>query len=97
MLESLGGASPVASGSSAIAINWVLKDTVGESLKLIFIKKFASSFDSHPKTWKSFGMYFRAERRGGLFFGWRFTPTLYDYCSFILVFLVSSNYLVLIF
>jgi hypothetical protein len=54
MLESLGGASPVASGSSAIAINWVLKDTVGEGLKLLFIKKFASSFDSHPKTWYFF-------------------------------------------
>lgn len=30
----------------------VLKDGIGEFGKLFFIKRFASSFDSHPKTWK---------------------------------------------
>lgn len=30
----------------------VLKDGIGEIGKLFFIKRYASSFDSHPKTWK---------------------------------------------
>jgi hypothetical protein len=38
-----------------VAINWVLKDTLGEALKLSFIQRFAHSFDSHPKGWKAFG------------------------------------------
>lgn len=32
--------------------NRVLKDGIGEIGKLFFIKRYASSFDSHPKTWK---------------------------------------------
>ncbi|KAI9312506.1 vitamin B6 photo-protection and homoeostasis-domain-containing protein [Dichotomocladium elegans] len=51
MLASLGlGAAEAAGG--AVAIQWVLKDGIGEFGKLFFIKQFASSFDSHPKTWK---------------------------------------------
>lgn len=56
MLSSLGlSASPATSGTTAVAINWVLKDIVGEVLKLGFIQQFAQSFDSHPKSWKLVG------------------------------------------
>ncbi|KAJ3226511.1 snoRNP complex protein nop56 [Chytriomyces hyalinus] len=54
MLESLGIASPAATGG-AVAIQWVLKDQFGELGKLIFINRFAKSLDSHPKTWKFIG------------------------------------------
>ncbi|RHZ82355.1 hypothetical protein Glove_109g127 [Diversispora epigaea] len=51
MLSSLGlGHAEAAAG--AVAIQWVLKDGFGEIGKLFFIKRFAYSFDSHPKTWK---------------------------------------------
>ncbi|CAG8458108.1 14465_t:CDS:10 [Acaulospora morrowiae] len=51
MLSSLGlGQMEAAAG--AVAIQWVLKDGFGEIGKLFFIKRFAYSFDSHPKTWK---------------------------------------------
>nr|CAG8569294.1 15749_t:CDS:10 [Entrophospora candida] len=51
MLSSLGlGHAEAAVG--AVAIQWVLKDGFGEIGKLFFIKRFAYSFDSHPKTWK---------------------------------------------
>ncbi|ORZ10783.1 vitamin B6 photo-protection and homoeostasis-domain-containing protein [Absidia repens] len=54
MLGSLGlGAAEAAGG--AVAIQWVLKDGIGEVGKLFFIKRYASSFDSHPKTWKIVG------------------------------------------
>jgi hypothetical protein len=51
MLASLGLGEAEAAGG-AVAIQWVLKDGIGEIGKLFFIKRFASSFDSHPKTWK---------------------------------------------
>ncbi|KAI8971781.1 vitamin B6 photo-protection and homoeostasis-domain-containing protein [Mycotypha africana] len=51
MLASLGLGTVEATGG-AVAIQWVLKDGIGEIGKLFFIKKYASSFDSHPKTWK---------------------------------------------
>ncbi|KAL1936012.1 hypothetical protein VTP01DRAFT_146 [Rhizomucor pusillus] len=51
MLSSLGLGDAEAAGG-AVAIQWVLKDGIGEFGKLFFIKRFASSFDSHPKTWK---------------------------------------------
>ncbi|RCI04355.1 hypothetical protein CU098_001233, partial [Rhizopus stolonifer] len=51
MLASLGLGTIEATGG-AVAIQWVLKDGIGEIGKLFFIKKYASSFDSHPKTWK---------------------------------------------
>ncbi|KAM3586760.1 hypothetical protein VKS41_001817 [Umbelopsis sp. WA50703] len=51
MLASLGLGEAEAAGG-AVAIQWVLKDGIGEVGKLFFIKRFASSFDSHPKTWK---------------------------------------------
>ncbi|KAJ8659509.1 hypothetical protein O0I10_004874 [Lichtheimia ornata] len=51
MLASLGLGEAEAAGG-AVAIQWVLKDGIGEFGKLFFIKRFASSFDSHPKTWK---------------------------------------------
>ncbi|KAJ3277672.1 hypothetical protein HDU76_010255 [Blyttiomyces sp. JEL0837] len=54
MLESLGLSSPAAAGG-AVAIQWVLKDWIGEIGKLFFIQRFARSFDSHPKTWKLIG------------------------------------------
>ena len=56
MLSSIGVSNSSAeAGVSAVAINWVLKDTIGETLKLVFIQRFAKSFDSHPKSWKLFG------------------------------------------
>ena len=55
MLSSVGVNNPSLAGTSAIAINWVLKDTLGEIMKLGFIQRFAQSFDSHPKTWKLVG------------------------------------------
>ncbi|KAJ3291385.1 hypothetical protein HDU79_002452 [Rhizoclosmatium sp. JEL0117] len=55
MLESLGIASSAASTGAAVAIQWVLKDQIGELGKLIFINRFAKSLDSHPKTWKFIG------------------------------------------
>jgi hypothetical protein len=51
MLASLGLGTAEATGG-AVAIQWVLKDGIGEVGKLFFIKRYASSFDSHPKTWK---------------------------------------------
>ncbi|KAL1924504.1 uncharacterized protein VTP21DRAFT_4158 [Calcarisporiella thermophila] len=51
MLASLGLGEEAATGG-AVAIQWVLKDGFGEVGKLFFIKRFAFSFDSHPKTWK---------------------------------------------
>lgn len=51
MLASLGLGTVEATGG-AVAIQWVLKDGIGEFGKLFFIKRYASSFDSHPKTWK---------------------------------------------
>ncbi|KAG1071290.1 hypothetical protein G6F42_026039 [Rhizopus arrhizus] len=51
MLASLGLGTIEATGG-AVAIQWVLKDGIGEIGKLFFIKRYASSFDSHPKTWK---------------------------------------------
>ncbi|KAI7898606.1 vitamin B6 photo-protection and homoeostasis-domain-containing protein [Cokeromyces recurvatus] len=51
MLASLGLGAVEATGG-AVAIQWVLKDGIGEIGKLFFIKRYASSFDSHPKTWK---------------------------------------------
>lgn len=39
-------------------MNRVLKDGIGEFGKLFFIKRFASSFDSHPKTWKMVSDFF---------------------------------------
>ncbi|CAG8515759.1 6942_t:CDS:2 [Diversispora eburnea] len=56
MLSSLGlGHAEAAAG--AVAIQWVLKDGFGEIGKLFFIKRFAYSFDSHPKTWKMVGYF----------------------------------------
>ncbi|KAJ3100176.1 hypothetical protein HDU97_002457 [Phlyctochytrium planicorne] len=56
MLESLGvSTSPAAAGGTAVAIQWVMKDGLGEIGKLFFIQRFARSFDSHPKTWKLVG------------------------------------------
>ena len=55
MLESLGVSSTVASTAGAVAIQWVLKDGIAEMGKLLFIKRYARSFDSHPKTWKAVG------------------------------------------
>lgn len=51
MLATLGLGAVEATGG-AVAIQWVLKDGIGEVGKLFFIKRYASSFDSHPKTWK---------------------------------------------
>ena len=51
MLATLGLSAVEATGG-AVAIQWVLKDGIGEIGKLFFIKRYASSFDSHPKTWK---------------------------------------------
>jgi hypothetical protein len=33
----------------------VLKDGIAEIGKLLLIKRYARSFDSHPKTWKAIG------------------------------------------
>ena len=33
----------------------MLKDGIAEVGKLLFIKRYARSFDSHPKTWKAVG------------------------------------------
>lgn len=54
MLESLG-LSAGAATAGAVAIQWVLKDGIAEVGKLMFIKKYARSFDSHPKSWKAVG------------------------------------------
>ena len=54
MLESLG-LTKAASAAGAVAIQWVLKDGIAEIGKLLFIKQFARSFDSHPKSWKAVG------------------------------------------
>ncbi|KAI3636536.1 hypothetical protein MIR68_005420 [Amoeboaphelidium protococcarum] len=54
MLESLG-ISKAASTAGAVAIQWVLKDGIAEMGKLLFIKRYARSFDSHPRTWKAIG------------------------------------------
>ncbi|KAJ3213676.1 hypothetical protein HDU67_002597 [Dinochytrium kinnereticum] len=55
MLESLGVSNDAARTGGAVAIQWVLKDGLGEIGKLFFIQKFSGSFDSHPKTWKLVG------------------------------------------
>ncbi|KAJ1562520.1 hypothetical protein HK405_011139 [Cladochytrium tenue] len=61
MLASLGLADAAAStsvsdaataGTVAVGIRRVLKDGFGEIGKLFVIRRFAGSFDSHPKTWK---------------------------------------------
>ncbi|EIE85406.1 hypothetical protein RO3G_10116 [Rhizopus delemar RA 99-880] len=57
MLASLGLGTVEATGG-AVAIQWVLKDGIGEIGKLFFIKKYASTFDSHPKTWKFVSFFF---------------------------------------
>ncbi|TPX56246.1 hypothetical protein SpCBS45565_g08445 [Spizellomyces sp. 'palustris'] len=54
MLSSIGVGSPAAT-TGAVAIQWVLKDGIGEIGKLFFIQRFSRSFDSHPKTWKLVG------------------------------------------
>lgn len=54
MLASLGVGHDAAL-AGAVAIQWVLKDGLGELGKLFFIKRFAYSFDSHPKTWYMVG------------------------------------------
>jgi hypothetical protein len=54
MLSSLGLAQPEAV-AGAVAIQWILKDGIAEMGKLLFIKRYAASFDSHPKTWKAIG------------------------------------------
>ncbi|TPX58457.1 hypothetical protein PhCBS80983_g03140 [Powellomyces hirtus] len=54
MLSSIGVGSTAAAGG-AVAIQWILKDGIGEIGKLFFIERFARSFDSHPKTWKLVG------------------------------------------
>ncbi|KAJ3183032.1 hypothetical protein HDU87_007454 [Geranomyces variabilis] len=54
MLSSIGVGSTAAAGG-AVAIQWILKDGIGEIGKLFFIQRFARSFDSHPKTWKMIG------------------------------------------
>ncbi|KAI9017313.1 vitamin B6 photo-protection and homoeostasis-domain-containing protein [Gaertneriomyces semiglobifer] len=55
MLESIGVGSTAAAAGTAVAVQWVLKDGIGEVGKLFFIQQFARSFDSHPKTWKLIG------------------------------------------
>ncbi|KAI8824199.1 vitamin B6 photo-protection and homoeostasis-domain-containing protein [Fimicolochytrium jonesii] len=55
MLASIGIGSTAAAAGTAVAVQWVLKDGIGEIGKLFFIQRFARSFDSHPKTWKFVG------------------------------------------
>lgn len=55
MLTSVGVSSTAAAAGGAVAVQWVLKDGIGEIGKLFFIQRFAHSFDSHPKTWKLIG------------------------------------------
>ncbi|KAI8852148.1 vitamin B6 photo-protection and homoeostasis-domain-containing protein [Chytridium lagenaria] len=47
--------SAASATGTAVAIQWVLKDGLGEIGKLFLIQRFAGSFDSHPKTWKIIG------------------------------------------
>lgn len=54
MLVTLGLSNSTAS-AGAVAIQWVLKDGIAEIGKLLFIQKFARSFDSHPKSYKAAG------------------------------------------
>lgn len=54
MLASLGLNVAEATGG-AVAIQWVLKDGFGEIGKMLFIRRFSNSLDSHPKTWKLAG------------------------------------------
>ncbi|KAJ3113057.1 hypothetical protein HDU96_003835 [Phlyctochytrium bullatum] len=56
MLSTLGcEANAAANAGGALGIRWMLKDGIGEVAKLLFIQRFARSFDSHPRTWKVVG------------------------------------------
>lgn len=55
MLEALGVSNKAATVAGAVAIQWVLKDGIAEVGKLFFIRQYAQSFDSHPKSWKATG------------------------------------------
>jgi Vitamin B6 photo-protection and homoeostasis len=58
LLSSVGvSSSLVATGSASVAINWVLKDGIGEIGKLIMIQQSSHLFDSYPKTCKFIGEY----------------------------------------
>ena len=56
LLASVGVSNSAAEAATAsVAIKWVLKDGVGEILKLLFIQQASYLFDSYPKTAKLMG------------------------------------------
>ncbi|KAJ3365655.1 hypothetical protein GGF32_008788 [Allomyces javanicus] len=51
-----GGATDAAAAAGgAVAVRWILKDGLGEIMKLLFIERFASQFDARVKSWKLVG------------------------------------------
>ncbi|KAI8915561.1 vitamin B6 photo-protection and homoeostasis-domain-containing protein [Gorgonomyces haynaldii] len=54
MLVSVGAGNAAMAGT-AVAIQWALKDGLGEMGKLLIIRRFAHNFDTWPKTWKMIG------------------------------------------
>ncbi|KAF0852724.1 conserved mitochondrial DUF647 domain-containing protein [Andalucia godoyi] len=52
LLVSLGLSASSGTAAAAVAIQWVLKDGLGEITKLFFTRRYAPSFDSHPLQWK---------------------------------------------
>jgi hypothetical protein len=51
MLATLGLGTAEATGA-AVAIQWVLKDSIGEIGKLFFTERYSRTFDANPKAWK---------------------------------------------
>ncbi|KAJ8329521.1 hypothetical protein O5D80_002342 [Batrachochytrium dendrobatidis] len=56
MLTSIGASTAAhETAALAIAVDWVLKDGIGELGKMLMIQRFAHQFDTHPKRWKLYG------------------------------------------
>jgi hypothetical protein len=57
LLEGVGVGSPggAAAGGLAVAVQWVLKEGVGDIGKIIFTNRFSRTFDLRPKSWKFWG------------------------------------------
>ncbi|KAI9189519.1 hypothetical protein H9P43_000952 [Blastocladiella emersonii ATCC 22665] len=49
------GAQAAGAAGTAVAVQWILKDGLGEVGKLVLIQQFASQFDSRLRTWKLAG------------------------------------------
>ncbi|KAH6564787.1 hypothetical protein BASA50_006429 [Batrachochytrium salamandrivorans] len=56
MLTSIGASAAAhETAALAIAVDWVLKDGIGELGKMLLVQRFAHQFDTHPKLWKLYG------------------------------------------